>query len=159
MGLASRQLRMDAVSGSIKSPMTGGFSPRVNPLSPTKEATTSFKFPGEESATQHPTIQRRDSLFERPESHANLLSKLHRIGTDRDTKTPPVKELPKEAAPVEGVGEAKRPSPVKFTSERPEQFPIKPEPERPIGAEDNRQKILSLESLKDALPDLGKEEV
>jgi len=70
-----------------------------------------------------------------------------------------------------------RPSPVKFTSQRPEQFPIKPTPERrpttttttaDVGGESAaaatgsnsvvKHKMLSLETLKDALPDFGKEE-
>ena len=51
-----------------------------------------------------------------------------------------------------------RPSPVKFTSQRPEQYPIRPEPERvnpQIMAEAMRHKMLSLENLK-GLPDFGK---
>ena len=58
-----------------------------------------------------------------------------------------------------------RPSPVKFTSQRPEQFPIKPTPERltvnVLNDDKNvvKHKMLSLETLKDALPDFGKEEV
>jgi hypothetical protein len=52
-----------------------------------------------------------------------------------------------------------RPSPVKFTSQRPEQYPIRPEPERGVNpqimAEAMRHKMLSLENLK-GLPDFGK---
>jgi hypothetical protein len=57
----------------------------------------------------------------------------------------------------------KRPSPVKFTSQCPHQFPIKPEPERPsanVSTEAVKHKMLSLENLKEALmPDYGREEV
>lgn len=55
----------------------------------------------------------------------------------------------------------KRPSPVKFTSQRPDQFPIRPEPERPpppAVTEALKHKMLSLENLKESLPDFGKEE-
>ena len=52
-----------------------------------------------------------------------------------------------------------RPSPVKFTSQRPDQFPIKPEPERipQAVADAMKHKMLSLEKLKD-LPDFVKED-
>ena len=51
-----------------------------------------------------------------------------------------------------------RPSPVKFTNQRPDQFPIKPEPERvnpQAMADAMKIKMLSLENLK-CLPDFGK---
>ena len=79
-----------------------------------------------------------------------------------------------------------RPSPVKFTNQRPEQFPVKPKPERlPLAAHshdsnhtktadssvpalqkhdeisenpDSQRSMLSLETLKD-FTDFGKEEV
>ena len=63
------------------------------------------------------------------------------------------------------AAEARRPSPVKFTSDRPEQFPLKPEPERPAkAAAADGPKILSLENLdnflaKDGMTDFEKEEV
>ena len=53
-----------------------------------------------------------------------------------------------------------RPSPVKFTSQRPDQFPIKPEPERinpQAVADAMKHKMLSLENIKD-LPDFGGKE-
>ena len=52
-----------------------------------------------------------------------------------------------------------RPSPVKFTSQRPDQFPVKPEPERipQAVADAMKHKMLSLERLKD-LPDFVKED-
>lgn len=72
---------------------------------------------------------------------------------------------PSAAAAAESLVamEARRPSPVKFTSDRPEQFPLKPEPERPTKAADG-PKILSLENLdnflvKDDMADFEKEEV
>ena len=52
------------------------------------------------------------------------------------------------------------PSPVKFTSQRPDQFPIKPEPARVNAqamADAMKHKMLSLEKLKD-LPDFGAKE-
>ncbi len=99
---------------------------------------------------------RRDSLFERPENHATLLSKLQKVTTDRETSTPQEKEeATKEAANSLATGQRK-PSPLNFTSERPEQFPIKPEPERPATGSTDGRKIL--ENLK-SWPDLEKEEV
>ena len=53
-----------------------------------------------------------------------------------------------------------RPSPVKFTSQRPEQFPIKPEPERvnpQAVADAMKVRMLSLEKLQD-LPSFGAKE-
>ena len=53
-----------------------------------------------------------------------------------------------------------RPSPVKFTNQRPDQFPIKPEPARvnpQAMADAMKHKMLSLEKLKD-LPDFGAKE-
>lgn len=45
---------------------------------------------------------------------------------------------------------------MKFTSQRPVQFPIKPTPERVISSED-AVKHKMIETLQDALPDFGKE--
>ena len=114
-----------------------------------------------------------------------MLSKLNQVNSDREEKTPlsaqatqaaakdaeasPAAEKRKEptavAAAVESLvaTEARRPSPVKFTSDRPEQFPLKPEPERPTKAAGG-SKILSLENLdnflvKDDMTDFEKEEV
>jgi hypothetical protein len=57
----------------------------------------------------------------------------------------------------------RRPSPIKFTSQRPKQFPIQPKPERaPVSAVSDavvKHKMLSLDNLRDSLPDFGKEEV
>jgi hypothetical protein len=52
-----------------------------------------------------------------------------------------------------------RPSPVKFTSQRPDQFPVKPEPERinhQAGHDAMKHKMLSLENLKESLPDFSR---
>ena len=87
----------------------------------------------------------------------------------KDAEASPAVEKRKEptavAAAVESLvaTEARRPSPVKFTSDRPEQFPLKPEPERPTKAAEG-PKILSLENLdnflvKDDMTDFEKEEV
>ena len=53
-----------------------------------------------------------------------------------------------------------RPSPVKFTNQRPDQFPIKPEPERipQAVADAMKHKMLSLEKLKDFNSDFLKED-
>ena len=61
-----------------------------------------------------------------------------------------------------------RPSPVKFTNQRPEQFPVKPKPERippthlhdaeKTDVSENQKHVLSLETLKD-FTDFAKEEV
>ena len=45
---------------------------------------------------------------------------------------------------------------MKFTSQRPVQFPIKPTPERVISSED-AVKHKMIETLQDTLPDFGKE--
>ena len=171
-----------SASKPTKSPLT------ANPLSPTSKepSSTTFKFPAvprDEQGAQAPVgllTSRRDSLF--AESHARLLSKLNQVNSDREEKTPSsaqaqsAKEI--EASPsvekrrepmapvvVESIvaTDARRPSPVKFTSDRPEQFPLKPEPERPTKAADG-PKILSLENLdnflaKDDMTDFEKEEV
>ena len=115
---------------------------------------------------------RRDSIFD-----TKLLSKLNQVNADREVKTaPPVAkeaaaatnakvDRKKEAAAESPAAEARRPSPVRFTSERPEQFPLRPEPERPTKATATEgPKILSLENLdkflvKDGMTDFGKEEV
>ena len=47
-----------------------------------------------------------------------------------------------------------RPSPVKFTNQRPDQFPIKPEPIPHDVAAAMKHKMLSLEKLKDLHSDL-----
>lgn len=63
-----------------------------------------------------------------------------------------------EAASVQDMA----PSPVRFTSQCPEQFPVKPEPARPPGAIPGivKSKMLSLENLNVShLPSDAKEEV
>ena len=171
-----------SASKSIKSPLSAIANP--NPLSPSsKEFSSSFKYPSvprDEQSAHAPVgiiTSRRDSLF--AESHARLLSKLNQVNSDREEKTPasaqaqavkgaeasPAVEKKKDTIAVaESQAEARRPSPVKFTSDRPEQFPLKPEPERPTKAAADGPKILSLENLdnflvKDDMTDFEKEEV
>ena len=173
--------------GSASKPAKSPFA--ANPTTPSSKepSSSTFKFPAvprDEQGAQAPVgliTSRRDSLF--AESHARLLSKLNQVNSDRE-KTPTPSAVAKEAAaepspaaekrrdPMAAVAveslaaaEARRPSPVKFTSDRPEQFPLKPEPERPAkAAAAEGPKILSLENLdnflaKDGMTDFEKEEV
>ena len=105
------------------------------PLSPLKE--TPFRF------------ERRDSLFV---DQLHVENKLSRIGNERSSLTVAVKSQMARMTPVEPIPESRsaddeenRSSPVKFTSQRPQQFPLKPEPERPLPAG-------GANKLKDTLP-------
>ena len=62
---------------------------------------------------------------------------------------------------IQSEPQQRRPSPIKFTSQRPKQFPIQPKPERvPAAVADAvKHKMLSLDNLRDSLPDFGREEV
>ena len=135
-------------------------------------AAASSKEPSSAQAPIALVTSRRDSIFD-----TKLLSKLNQVNADREVKTaPPVAkeaaaatiakgDKKKETAVESPAAEARRPSPVRFTSERPEQFPLRPEPERPTkAAATEGPKILSLENLdkflvKDGMADFGKEEV
>jgi len=161
---------------------TGSHAPSPRPfLKPSASPAPSFKEPSPfrvldtGGAGRSAVVGRRDSIFEQS-SHSHLSSRLARLGAERESADAPgsVKEEDVSAAASRAEAESnvglvkqteyKSPSPVKFTSARPEQFPIKPEPERPAvvvsgGGEAIKRKMLSLENLKDALvPDYSKEE-
>ncbi|TRY63829.1 hypothetical protein TCAL_11163 [Tigriopus californicus] len=130
----SRQLRLD----SVPPPR----SPKVpHPLSPMKEHASPFRF------------DRRDSIFvdQLPGGAPGGFSKLGgAIKLDTPDSPIPSKDTPIKADDVW----SSRPSPVKFTNQRPDQFPIKPEPERP-----ELFLAAKMRALDEALDDPGKEEV
>ncbi|XP_059093327.1 hamartin-like isoform X1 [Tigriopus californicus] len=129
----SRQLRLD----SVPPPR----SPKVpHPLSPMKEHASPFRF------------DRRDSIFvdQLPGGAPGGFSKLGgAIKLDTPDSPIPSKDTPIKADDVW----SSRPSPVKFTNQRPDQFPIKPEPERP-----ELFLAAKMRALDEALDDPGKEE-